>query len=82
MKLSDFNILDLDEQLDTTVYDGDYVDTRIENGMNVILYQVDSFYVEIFYHPTTNVILRHRSFSCTNELSPYLDTINLEGLLD
>jgi hypothetical protein len=56
---------------------GVHIDERQESPYRIILYQLDSFYVEVFYHMEHNHIHRFRSFSSTDQLQPYLNKIKL-----
>ena len=57
-----------------------FVGDRIEGEKMVLLYQIESFYVEVYYHPMSNEVMKHRSFSSTNQLDSYLKEINIEGI--
>jgi hypothetical protein len=59
---------------------GVLVSIRRTEKCKVLLYQVDSFYVEVFYHPTDHFI-RIESFSGTEKLDPYLNQISIEKLV-
>jgi hypothetical protein len=48
----------------------------------ILLYQIDSFYVEVYYHRVNNVISRMRSFSNPDQLEPYMVDINALELLN
>lgn len=78
MTLHEFNQLDEMEQAEA-VWDGGFIADREDSEHKILLYQIDAFYVEVYYHKEYNVIRRFRSFSSTNELDPYLDKINLNG---
>jgi hypothetical protein len=54
---------------------------RRDKEHTILLYQVDSFYVEVFYHRKNNVISRTRSFSNPDQLEPYMVHINILQLL-
>ncbi len=76
MTLYQFNRLDEMEQAEA-VWDGAFVADREDYVHKILLYQIDSFYVEVFYHKEYNVIRRFRSFSSTEQLKPYLEKIKL-----
>ena len=76
MTLYKFNQLDEMEQAEA-VWDGDFIADREDAEYKILLYQIDSFYVEIYYHKEYNVIRRFRSFSSTDQLQPYFEKINL-----
>jgi hypothetical protein len=48
----------------------------------LITYQVDSFYVELFYQGQQNMISKLRSFSSTTQLEPYLEAVDISGIKD
>lgn len=80
MTLYEFNLMDTDDQIEMAIWEGNYVDSRVFHKYRIMLYQVDSFYVEIFYEGDGNIIARHRSFSSLEPLDPYINHISLEGL--
>ena len=58
----------------------DFVVERKENNFSILLYQLQSFYVEVFYFGKENKISRLRSFSSLNQLEPYLNNIDILDL--
>lgn len=46
--------------------------------VRVLLFQLGSFYVEVFFTPDCEEVLDTRSFEDTEELQPYLVSINLD----
>jgi hypothetical protein len=77
----EFQLLQIDEQLDVLYEHGVYVGKRKEDRTVVLLYQLEVFYVEVFY-------IRHRyhpaklkCFRSTSLLDPYLDEIAVEHLV-
>ncbi len=75
-----FNNLSEDAQSDVICRRGVLISLRKENEHRVLLYQIESFYAEVFYHPVNNVI-DIESFSGTEKLQPYLKQIDLAGIL-
>lgn len=78
MTLFEFKLLTHEDQLDLLYKEGAYIGKRRENGKIILLYQLDSFYVEVFYK-------KYRYFvsdvKCTDSISclePYLEQINIE----
>lgn len=63
------------------VWSGTHIGERQDEELNILLYQIDGFYVEVFYHRDYNVVRRFRSFSSTDQLTPYLEQLNFKGLL-
>lgn len=76
MTLYQFNMLDEMEQAEA-VWDGQFVADREDEEHKILLYQIDAFYVEVYYHKDYNVIRRFRSFSSTDQLWPYLEKIDI-----
>lgn len=48
----------------------------------VKLYQLDGFYVELYYHTHFNVVININSFSNTDCLEPYLENIDVDALME
>ena len=80
MTLYQFNVLSEDEKAAVLWSKGDIVGDSIENNFSILLYQIRSFYVELYYSGKENKISRLRSFSSTNQLEPYLGKINISEL--
>ena len=49
MKLSEFSTLPRAEQMNKLRTEGVYIGKRICGNQRVLLYQVDSFYIEVYY---------------------------------
>jgi len=64
MTLYEFNMLDEMEQAEA-VRSGTHIGERKYEEFDILLHQIDSFYVEVFYYRQYNVIRRLRSFSST-----------------
>ena len=75
-----FNKLSEDEQSDVISKKAVLISVRRTAEYRILLYQIESFYAEIFYHPTANAI-KIKSFSSTENLQPYLSQISLNGLV-
>jgi hypothetical protein len=54
---------------------------RQEEECSVLLFQNGRFYVEIFFNPEGDGILRSRKFDNTDELLPYLNSISFPYLV-
>ena len=79
MTLYEFNALDESEQTEALKEYGVELSTRKEGEYSVTLYQIDTFYVEVYSH---NLDRRYRSFLSTNPLEPYMNSIDISGLFD
>ena len=80
MTLYFFNILDTDQQQQIVLKKGVELGERRTPLYKVVLYQVDGFYVEVYYHFHFNVVHKIRSFTDTKSLAPYLKNISLVDL--
>ena len=76
MTLYQFLQLDEAEQAGA-IWDSSFIADREDEEHKILLYQIDGFYVEVFYHKEYNVVRRYRPFSSTDELALYLNKISL-----
>ena len=81
MTLYQFNVLTENEKTAIVWNEGHFVGDRKENNFSILLYQVRSFYVELYYSGKENKISRLRSFSSTEQLEPYLGKIDISRLI-
>ena len=81
MNLLEFNKLDAINKFDTLCRCGELLGERLSQGAKVLLYQIDAFYVEVYYVTSLNKIDKMRSFSSTNLLKPYLEEIDISCLV-
>lgn len=79
MTLSEFRALNETEQKEA-VCEGVHIGTRYDEDHDILLYQIDAFYVEVYYHRECEVIRRFRSFRNTEQLTPYLRQIDISAL--
>jgi hypothetical protein len=77
MHFNDFLQLDETDQLEILWYNGEQIGKRKENDYLVLLYQVEGFYVEVYYHTRLRAVRRYVSFQSTSRLGPYLQQIDL-----
>ena len=80
MTLYQFNQLYKKEQVETLWDKGVFIADRRDNECMYLLYQIDSFYVEVSYDDTHNTIRKFRSFSSVTQLEPYLNNIDINEL--
>lgn len=81
MNVYQYNQLSDDSQLDTVEQSGVLLAERDRSFYHIKLYQVDDFYVEVYYHTHFNVVVNIDSFTNTDCLEPYLQKIDIEALL-
>ena len=80
MKLYEFNALDETSQA-ALVWCASHIADRHVGDFTILLFQIDGFYVELYYNNRQNKIDRFKSFSNVDLLTPYLSQIDLSGLL-
>ena len=78
MRWHDFEALDVIQQLDYLQQEGVYVGKCKGAGMTRLLYQVDTFYVELFYSKHRLKVERIRCFQSMSLIEPYLEDITIE----
>lgn len=81
MTLLDYKLLSLDECIELLYRHGVYIGKRKEGELSLLLYQLDSFYVEVFYRKHRCHIQRLHCFSSTALLDPYLHDIDVDALV-
>src|SRR5687767_8910813 len=81
MHFNKFLQLNETEQVELLWYNGEQIGRRKEDDYLILLYQVEGFYVEVFYHRKERVIKRYMSFDCSDaRLQPYLEKIDISPL--
>lgn len=81
MTLKYFRKLSESKQFRRLLVKGVCIAERSNDEAQLLLFQVDSFYVEIAFDKTTDEVLRSRHFEGTDELLPYLEALDLSDLL-
>ncbi|MCW3106090.1 MAG: hypothetical protein JWQ09_596 [Segetibacter sp.] len=81
MTAKEFRLLCNTHQINLLYQQGVYVGKRKENEKTVVLYQLDGFYVEIFYREYRKYITKLNCFTSTDSLQPYLKQIDVEELI-
>ena len=78
MTLLDFQVLTMQEQINVLYQQGVYIGKRKTERLTVLILQLDSFYVEVFYKRYRIEITRLRCSTSTKMLDPYLAQIEVE----
>jgi hypothetical protein len=76
MTLQHFNSLNDHIQYRNLLLNGICLKDRYVDDACVLLFQLDKFYVEVFFDKNSDEILKCRSFESTDDLWPYLEPIN------
>ena len=79
MKMFDFGMLPDHEKIEVIYNQGVYIGKRKQGELYHVLYQIESFYVEIVYKKYRYYIDHINYFSSTAHLDPYLE--HLETLI-
>ena len=79
MTIYQFNALSEMEQIEM-IWKVPAIAERFENGYKVFLFQIHSFYVELYHHLERDATERLRTFSGDDKLAPYLADINIDHL--
>jgi phage gp29-like protein len=74
--LYDFHGMNTQEKADA-IWQGQYISSRIDGESTVQLYNLGSFYAEVFYDAKSNEIKKIRAFKTTQLIEPYLSNIKL-----
>jgi len=82
MTLPEFKLMDYEKQIDLLHKEGVYVGKRKIFSRTVILFQLHTFYVEVYYRVYRKVIDHLNYTSSTETLDPYLEQINVEEVVN
>ena len=80
MTLHQFNVTDEMQQA-KAVERGTRIGERQDASHDILLYQIDDFYVEAYYCWKNNELVMFKSFSNPDLLQPYLRQINIDKLI-
>jgi hypothetical protein len=81
MTLDNFNALDVTSQVDYTLRYGTRIGERTCDDRRMLLFRLDNFFVEIVHETVSRDIIKIGGFEHEILLQPYLDQIDLSGLL-
>ena len=73
MTITEFNMLDCAQQEEWVLHNGSFIAVRQEPEFVIKLYQMNSFYVEFFYHQVKKTPTSIRAFTNIDFLEPYVD---------
>jgi len=78
----DFKLLSKQNQIHLTVFDATYLCSREVNGCSVCLYYYEGLFIEVYHINSEHVDVMLNSFTGSVPLDYYLDSIDLEFLMD
>lgn len=79
--LNEYKQLTQSEKIDLLHKEGVYIGKRMVGNFRVVLYQLESFYVEVLYKDYRRNISRLSFSQYTGILDPYLEQIDIEMLV-
>lgn len=77
MELHQFNTLSEDLQYKYLLVNGICIANRETEHNCILLFQLDSFYIELYFNQHCEQIISSRAFEDTDELSPYLEQLEI-----
>ena len=81
MELEFFNALPKKAQQELLLAQGTFLTERTDGPFRIMLYQLESFYVEVHFFNLYNKVAFFSAFDTMEALEPYLDTIDVSGML-
>lgn len=82
MKLSEFILLNEEEKKGTVLHQGVLIGKRESRDCKVFLFGMDKYYVEMFCNMQNKQVEEYRAFRNGHLLTPYLQNIPLDDLLE
>jgi hypothetical protein len=82
MRLSDFIALSEEEKKMAVLHVGVLIAKRNNFDSMIFLFHLGSYYVEAYCNPENKAIEEYRVFDSTKLLTPYLETIRIDDLLN
>jgi hypothetical protein len=80
MTIDHFQALSPQTQKDLTVYKGVPLAKKQTQDYSTVLYDVNGFYVELYYPPQEDRVVWVNSFETTDELEFYLEDIDVTAV--
>lgn len=72
--------MELLEKTEVLSTDGIYLARRTDGCYSILLYQLDGFYVELYYNARQNCLTCIRSFDSVGDLAYYLEDVDISDL--
>ena len=80
MIIQHFNTLSKQDQQNKLLTDGIFLAEREDGPFRIMLYKLESFYVEVYTNKQNSCLNRYKSFATTELLDPYLTGIKIDML--
>jgi hypothetical protein len=82
MTLDQFIDLNEARQAETLLERGIFLTDRLYKNFSIFLYQLDSFYVEVYHNLRFDIMQGMRCFEDDETLQPYLESIDISRLVN
>lgn len=80
MQLTEFKYQEKQKKQQLLCEKGVYLARRTQNEFTILLFQVASFYVEVYIDEEEEMVSYIKAFSSTDHLAPYLQAIDVSEL--
>lgn len=81
MTINQFDVLTEEQQGNVLWEKGVHIATKETLDHTLAIYQIDNFYVEVYYDWSSNYVKRFRSFDSPSRLQSYLEGIETTEIL-
>ncbi len=82
MTLAQFNKLSIEQQQRAVLINGVFLAERKDPPLRMMLYDMENFYVEVFFLSRYNKVAWFNGFQLTKKLEPYLQKIDITSVLE
>ncbi len=79
--IQQFDTLSKEDQQNELLKNGIFLAERQDGPFRIMLYQLNGFYVEVYFFNLYNKVAFFQTFEDTEALQPYLEQINVKTLL-
>jgi hypothetical protein len=77
MTIEDFDYMEVLEKTEALSDYGAFLAKRTDGCFSIALYQIEGFYVELYYNIPQNCLVSIRSFEAVSELYYYLEEVDI-----
>ena len=79
--IAQFDTLSKENQQNEVLKNGTFLMEREDGPFRIMLYQLDGFYVEVYFFNLYNKVAFFQTFEDTDALHPYFEQINIRSLM-
>jgi len=81
MIIQQFDTLSKENQQQVLLKEGIFLAEREDGPFRIMLYQLNGFYVEVYFFKLYNKVAFFQTFEDTEVLQPYLDQVDVSNVL-